>query len=98
MSQQRQYFVYIATNKWNTTLYTGVTNNLYGRMYQHKNKLADGFTKKYNINKLVFYESFNDIKEAISSEKRIKGWTRKKKVELIKSKNPKFKDLLSGSE
>ncbi|MBI4837374.1 MAG: GIY-YIG nuclease family protein [Candidatus Portnoybacteria bacterium] len=91
---QKQYFVYIATNKWNTTLYTGITNNLYGRMYQHKNKLIEGFTKRYNINKPVYYELFSNIQEAILAEKRIKGWTRKKKVELIKSKNPEFRDLL----
>ncbi|OIP78027.1 MAG: hypothetical protein CO002_00365 [Candidatus Portnoybacteria bacterium CG_4_8_14_3_um_filter_44_10] len=93
---QKQYFVYIATNKWNTVLYTGVTNNLHGRMYQHKNKLVEGFTKKYNINKLIYYESFNNVQEAILAEKRIKGWTRKKKTELIKSKNPEFGDLLEG--
>jgi len=95
-SQQKRYFIYIATNKWDITLYTGITNNLYARIHQHKNKLADGFTKKYNINKLVYYESFSDVKEAILAEKRIKGWTRKKKIELIKKNNPEFKDLLEA--
>src|SRR4030042_6752013 len=94
MKTHHQYFVYIAPNKWNTTLYTGVTNNLHRRMYEHKNGLVEGFAKKYKINKLVFYETFNNIREAILAEKRIKGWTRKKKIELIKSKNAEFKDLL----
>lgn len=90
----KQYCVYIATNKWNTVLYTGITGNLTERMYQHKNKLIEGFTKKYNVYKLVYYEIFNDPEEAIVAEKKIKGWTRKKKIDLIKSKNPEFKDLM----
>lgn len=94
MNRQKQYFVYIATNKWNAVFYTGVTNNLHSRMHQHKNKLIEGFTKRYNINKLIYYESFKNAQEAILAEKRIKGWTRKKKIELIKSKNPEFRDLL----
>ena len=89
----KNYWVYIATNKSNT-LYTGVTNDLQRRMHEHKNKLIGGFTKKYNINKLVYYQLFNNPKEAIGAEKKIKGWTRKKKIELIKSVNPTFKDLL----
>lgn len=90
----KQYFVYIATNWRNTVFYTGITNNLLRRMYEHKNKLVDGFTKKYNVDKLVFYEVFNNPVDAISAEKKIKGWLRKKKIDLIKSQNPKFKDLL----
>ena len=89
----KQYYVYIATNKRNTVLYTGVTNNLVRRMYEHKNKLVEGFTSKYNINKLFFYEIFPTAIEAIAAEKKIKGWVRKKKINLIKSKNPNFGDL-----
>jgi len=89
----KQYYIYIATNKSNT-LYTGVTNDLRRRMYEHKNKLVKGFTSKYNIDKLVFYEIFNSPNEAISAEKKIKGWDRKKKIELIKTKNPKFEKLI----
>lgn len=87
------YYVYIVTNPRNTVLYTGTTNNLIKRMYQHKNKLIVGFTARYNVNKLVFYEIFNTPIEAISAEKKIKGWLRKKKIELIKEKNPEWKDL-----
>ena len=68
-----QYYIYIMTNKRNAVLYTGVTNNLERRIYEHKNKLLSGFTKKYNINKLVYFESTNDIKLAIAREKEIKG-------------------------
>lgn len=70
-----------------------MTNNLKRRVYEHKNKLIGGFTKKYNINKLIFYEIFNFPTEAIIAEKKIKGWTREKKINLIKSKNPEYKDL-----
>lgn len=93
---QKQYFVYIATNYKNTVLYTGVTNSLVRRMYEHKNGLIEGFTKKYKINRLVFYETFNNPKEAILAEKTIKGGRlRIKKLNLIKKGNPKFLDLLS---
>ncbi len=88
-----QYYVYIMTNKNNTVLYTGVTNNLERRLYEHKNKLIDGFTKKYNINKLVFYETTNNISSAIAREKQIKGWLRIKKIHLIENTNPKWNDL-----
>lgn len=80
------------TNK-SDTLYTGVTNNLPRRVYEHKNKLVKGFTEKYNIDKLVFYEIFNTPREAIAVEKKIKGWTRVKKIALIKRKNPRFEEL-----
>lgn len=90
-----KYYAYIATNSSNT-LYTGVTNNIQRRMYEHKNKLVKGFTEKYNINKLVYFQEFNSPNEAILSEKRIKGWTRKKKINLIKSINPEFRDLLES--
>jgi len=88
-----QYFVYILTNKYNKVLYVGVTNNLIRRVYEHKNKLISGFTSKYNVNKLVYYESFPSVFDAIKREKEIKGWKREKKVALINSFNPEWKDL-----
>ena len=75
------------------TLYTGVTNNLQRRVYEHKNKLVKGFTEKYNIKKLVYYEETNDINSAIAREKQIKGWLREKKIKLIDESNPEWKDL-----
>lgn len=89
----KQYYVYIMTNVWNTVLYTGITNDLIRRVYAHKNKLVSGFTQKYNINKLVYFEIFQDSMGAIKKEKSIKNLLRRKKLELIKSKNPTFKDL-----
>jgi len=83
------------TNK-SKTLYTGVTNNLMRRVYEHKNKLVEGFTKKYNITKLVYLELFNNPDDAIRREKQIKGWIRKKKIDLIESMNPDWKDLSDG--
>jgi len=87
------YYVYIMTNKTNKVLYIGVTNNLERRCYEHKQKLIKGFTEKYNINKLVYYEETKDIKEAITREKQLKGWLRQKKIALIESINPTWKDL-----
>jgi putative endonuclease len=87
-----QYFVYIMTNK-SGTLYVGVTNNLERRISEHKNSLIEGFTKKYKINKLLYYEETNDILAAINREKQIKGWRRDKKIALIESINPEWKDL-----
>ena len=81
------------TNKNYTTLYTGVTSNLIRRVWQHKNKVADGFTSKYNITKLVYYEVFEDINEAIRREKQIKGASRQDKINLITKNNPDYKDL-----
>jgi len=78
------------------TLYTGVTNDLMRRVYEHKNKMIEGFTKKYNITKLVYYKETNDIQVAISREKQIKGWLRGKKIALIESVNPKWNDLSEG--
>lgn len=89
----KKYFVYIATNQVNTVLYTGVTNNLNRRMYEHKQKLMPDFTSKYNVNKLIYFEEFSSPGEAIIAEKKIKGWMRIKKINLIKSINPDFKDL-----
>ena len=81
------------TNKWNTTLYTGVSGCLINRVFQYKTKLIKGFTEKYNINKLVYIEEFDNPYDAICREKQIKGWLRAKKLQLIKSVNPTFKDL-----
>ena len=88
----KQYYVYIMTNR-SRTLYTGVTNNLERRVYEHKHKIGSKFTSKYNITRLVFYETFPDIRDAISCEKQIKGWLRAKKIALIESVNPKWEDL-----
>lgn len=87
------YYVYILTNWNNKVLYTGITNNLQRRIYEHKNKLVDGFTKKYNVNKLVYFDSTDDVQAAIKREKEIKGWKRCKKNELITESNPLWKDL-----
>jgi len=88
----RFYFVYIMTGtSW--SLYTGVTNNLPRRTWQHKNKTVPGFTARYNLTILVYYEEFAGIRAAIAREKEIKGWTRAKKKALIESKNPEWKDL-----
>jgi len=81
------------TNKNHSVLYTGVTNDLKRRVYEHKNKLTEGFTKKYNTNKLVFYEIYNDINEAIAREKQIKDGSRVKKIKLIEEMNHKWHDL-----
>ena len=90
------YYVYLITNANNTVLYCGVTNDLVRRIYQHKNKLVDGFSKKYNLSKLVYFESTTDVKSAIAREKQIKGWTRSKKNILINEKNPEWLDLYSN--
>ena len=87
-----QFYVYIMTNK-SRTLYTGVTNNLERRVYEHKQKLIPGFTTKYNISRLVFFEATQDIRAAIEREKQIKGWLRSKKIALIESVNPQWEDL-----
>ena len=87
------YYVYILTNWSNTVLYTGVTNNLERRLCEHKNKSVKGFTEKYNVNKLVYFDSTTDVKAAIAREKQIKGWTRNKKKALIESINPQWNDL-----
>jgi putative endonuclease len=87
-----EYYVYIMTNK-SRTLYTGMTNDLERRVYEHKHKLIKGFTSKYNITKLVWYETLSTPDEAIEWEKRIKGWLRSKKIALIESMNPNWEDL-----
>lgn len=89
------YYIYILTNINNKRFYIGVTSNLLNRYYEHKNKkIPKSFTAKYNINKLVYYEIFNDINYAISREKELKGWRREKKINLIKSDNLIFKNLI----
>ncbi|NTU98089.1 MAG: GIY-YIG nuclease family protein [Chlorobiaceae bacterium] len=87
------YYVYILASKMHGTLYTGITNNLERRVFEHKVKLIDGFTKKYSVDKLVYFESCMDVKDAIVREKQIKGWKREKKIALIESSNPGWEDL-----
>ncbi len=87
-----QYYVYIMTNK-SKTLYTGITNDLGRRVFEHKNKLIRVFTERYNITKLIYCESVNDVNAAIRREKQIKGWLRSKKIALIEADNPAWKDL-----
>ena len=91
----KYYCVYIITNLRNTVLYTGVTGSLTGRIYHHRNKSVSSFSSKYNLDKLVFYEIFEDINLAITREKQIKAGNRKKKIELINKFNPQWKDLYS---
>ncbi len=92
-----QFYVYIMAS-YRGTLYTGVTNDLTRRVFEHRYKLLQGFTKKYNISKLVFYETTADVRSAIEREKQIKGWLRSKKVALIESLNPYWLDLAKGWE
>jgi putative endonuclease len=89
----KQYYVYIMTNQTDRVLYTGVTYNLKKRMYEHKSKLIEGFTKKYNVDKLVYYEVYDDINDAIEREKQIKKGSRQKKIDLISKMNSFWKDL-----
>ena len=89
----KTYYVYILASKKNGVLYTGVTNDLTRRIFEHKQKLFDGFTAKYNIYILVHYEQTNDVYAAIKREKQIKGWLRIKKIQLIEENNPKWEDL-----
>ena len=94
----KQYFVYIATNKRNTVIYTGVTSNLIRRAWQHRNRKRSVFTTRYNVDKLVYYEVFDDVNSAISREKQIKAGSRKKKLDLIEKINPVFNGLYSEIE
>ena len=87
------FYVYIMTNNSNIVLYIGVTNNIIRRIYEHKNGLTEGFTKKYKLHKLIYYEKCSNIKSAIEREKQLKRWHRDWKFNLIKSSNPEFKDL-----
>ena len=86
-------YVYLLTNKYNNVLYTGVTTDLIRRIYQHKAKLVKGFTQKYNVDRLVYYEACTNIVDAIRREKQLKGWTRKRKDALINTLNPQWDDL-----
>ena len=94
---ENSYFVYTLASKRNGTLYTGVTNDLVRRVWQHKNGEAEGFTKKYHVHALVWYEVHNDINEAIAREKQIKGWRRERKIALVDSVNPDWTELRPGS-
>lgn len=87
------YFVYILTNINNTTLYIGVTNNLERRISEHKSHLIKGFTQKYNLTKLIYFEEYYSVEDAIKREKQLKGWRRSKKLELVYSINPQLNDL-----
>ena len=90
---ERTYYVYIMTNANNTVLYTGVTNDLARRVYRHKSRKASAFTRRYNISKLVYYESFGDVTSAIAREKQIKAGSRQKKLDLIIALNKDWQDL-----
>lgn len=89
----KTYYVYIVTNFLNSVFYTGVTNDLHRRIYEHKNKLVDGFTKRYNIWKLIYSEEYSDVRDAIFREKQIKDYRREKKLDLIKKMNPKLEEI-----
>jgi len=93
MPSNGRYYVYLITNWNNKVMYVGVTNNLERRIYEHKKKLVKGFTKKYNINKLVYFEETSDVTVAINREKEIKKWRRDKKDQLVNKINPTWKDL-----
>lgn len=90
------YYVYIITDRHNSTLYTGFSSNLERRMSEHKSKAIPGFTTKYHVNRLVYFEETSDVLAAITREKEIKGWTRAKKIALIESANPRWDDLSEG--
>lgn len=87
------YYIYILASQRNGTLYIGVTNDLVKRVWEHKSKVADGFTKKYGVDKLVYFEETSDVGSAIAREKQLKNWQRKWKLELIEGKNPNWEDL-----
>jgi putative endonuclease len=95
LSGEKRYYVYIMASR-SLNLYTGVTNGIYQRVLQHKSGEIDGFTKKYNINRLVYYETFEHIGNAIAREKQVKAWTRAKRLALIKAMNPTWQDLAEG--
>jgi putative endonuclease len=89
----KTYYVYLLTNKWNHVLYVGVTSNLSKRIWEHREKVVDGFSKRYNLRYLVYYEEWGDVMSAIEREKQIKSWSRQKKNRLVESMNPTWKDL-----
>lgn len=90
----KQYYVYIATNQRNTVLYTGITNDIHRRAYEHHDQLKKSFTSKYNVNKIVYFEVFNNPEEAIIAEKKIKGGSREDKIKRINQVNPEWRDLI----
>jgi putative endonuclease len=90
---EEQAYIYFMSNRYNKVLYVGITSNLIKRVWEHKNKVVDGFTKRYNLNKLVYYEIYDDIETAINREKQIKSWSRKKKAKLNNAFNPSWDDL-----
>jgi putative endonuclease len=92
----KKYWIYIATNQRNTVLYTGITNNIARRIYEHKNKITKGFTSKYNIDKLIYIEEYSDPEEAIAREKQIKAGSQKNKIQLIEKLNPQWRNLSDG--
>lgn len=94
MRAMNEYYVYILTNK-SYTLYIGITNNLPRRIYEHRQKFISGFTQRYNIGKLIYVEQYSTAIDAIAREKQLKGWTRKKKIELIKMVNPTFQEIIT---
>jgi putative endonuclease len=96
MTRQHCYYVYLVTNKNDKVMYVGVTNNLERRVYEHKMKMLPGFTEKYNVNKLVYFEETPDVCAAIAREKEIKKWRREKKNNLVVAVNPEWKDLSDG--
>ena len=93
MKRYQEFYIYILTNKYNKVIYTGVTNNLVRRMFEHRNRLVDGFSSKYNLTKLVYYESTEDVETAIKREKQLKNWHRDWKINLINRLNPEWRDL-----
>ena len=92
---KKESYIYILTNQYNTAFYIGVTSDLIKRIFEHKGKFVDGFTKKYDLNKLVYYEVASDIESALNREKQLKRWHRQWKINLIKDFNPTFEDLYS---
>lgn len=92
-----QYYVYILTNKWHTVLYTGITSNLAARLERHQEKAVAGFTRRYNVSKLVHCETFTDVRDAIGREKQIKSMSRIKKAALVNSDNPEWRDLFESA-
>ena len=96
MTSERNYYVYLLTNWNNKVMYVGVTNNLERRMYEHKHKLVEGFTQKYNIDKLVYFEETRDVHAALEREKEIKKWRREKKNALVLKDNEEWRDLSEG--
>ena len=96
MPKEKRYYVYLLTNWNNKVMYVGVTNNLQRRVFEHKNKLVKGFTEKYKVDKLVYFEETNDVNSALSREKEIKKWRREKKNDLVRRVNPNWNDLSVG--